>query len=297
MPFAFPDQQLTERDSTLQCSAGPGRYRYHGIIDTLASTWAQVVGRPSKFAPCLAARPKKLPKTIFHLTTLFAESQYHNYEECASNPRAMRWRSRQWGPRDTTGCDDVTNKSSQLSNRTLLRCPGQVPWHADANSNSLTCLTRVSVTSRLCRGIVQCLRLSQHVRYSQRQNSEATTRGIAGARSCDSLLHHSFHGLFNDALLSSFLPNQLDHFKELSLDPRGEPSPEVFRDSFLQNLLSHPNEILLSLPDGHVDGLLTVAIGNSVFQHRRNLLLLVFTMLPFGRRVAISSLIEMANKK
>ena len=35
--------------------------------------------------------------------------------------------------------------------------------------HSLTCLARVSVTSRLCLGNVQCLKLSQHVRSSARQ--------------------------------------------------------------------------------------------------------------------------------
>ena len=40
---------LSERDGTLQCSAGPKWYGYHGIDNTLASTWAPAVGRSSKY--------------------------------------------------------------------------------------------------------------------------------------------------------------------------------------------------------------------------------------------------------
>ena len=38
---ALEGKQLSERDGTLQCCAGPERYGYHGINDTLASTWHQ----------------------------------------------------------------------------------------------------------------------------------------------------------------------------------------------------------------------------------------------------------------
>ena len=44
VPIAFGDQQLSERNGTLQCSAGPEWYGCHGTIDTLASTWAHQLG-------------------------------------------------------------------------------------------------------------------------------------------------------------------------------------------------------------------------------------------------------------
>ena len=53
VPYRFwRDQQLSERDGSLQCSAGPERYGYHSINDTLASMWAPAVGRPSESAGC-----------------------------------------------------------------------------------------------------------------------------------------------------------------------------------------------------------------------------------------------------
>ena len=47
MPYRFwRDTQLSERDGTLQCSAGPEWYGCHSINDTLASTWCPAVGQP-----------------------------------------------------------------------------------------------------------------------------------------------------------------------------------------------------------------------------------------------------------
>ena len=51
-------KHLSERDGTVQCSAGPEWYGCHGTFGTLASTWAPAVGRPTS-AGCLAAREKK----------------------------------------------------------------------------------------------------------------------------------------------------------------------------------------------------------------------------------------------
>ena len=62
-------QHLSERDGTLQCSAGPKWDGYHGIDDTLASTWAPTVGRPSKSGGCLAARIKK-PRNLTKKETI-----------------------------------------------------------------------------------------------------------------------------------------------------------------------------------------------------------------------------------
>ena len=39
-------KHLSERDGTLQCSAGPEWYGCHGTFGTLASTWATAVGQP-----------------------------------------------------------------------------------------------------------------------------------------------------------------------------------------------------------------------------------------------------------
>ena len=52
-------KHLSERDGTLQCSAGPEWYGCHGTFSTMDSTRAPAVGRPSESAWCLAARKKK----------------------------------------------------------------------------------------------------------------------------------------------------------------------------------------------------------------------------------------------
>ena len=64
------------------------------------------------------------------------------------------------------GCDEDPTRVHHCPYRTVQRCPGQVPWHADPNSNSLTCLTRMSVTNRLCLGNVQCLGFLSIIRES-----------------------------------------------------------------------------------------------------------------------------------
>ena len=47
MPYRFwRDKQLSERDGTLQCSAGREWNGCHSTNDTLASTWAPAVGQP-----------------------------------------------------------------------------------------------------------------------------------------------------------------------------------------------------------------------------------------------------------
>ena len=47
VPYRFwKDKQLSERDGTLQCTAGPAWYVCHSTNDTLANTWTPAVGQP-----------------------------------------------------------------------------------------------------------------------------------------------------------------------------------------------------------------------------------------------------------
>ena len=104
--------KLSARHGTLQCSAGPEWYACHGIIDTLTSSWAPAVGRPSESAGCLAACTKNLEKNTLHIHSQYkkyhkqsshvlCQVQFYMYDESAGSVPAMRWRMRLWTPRDT----------------------------------------------------------------------------------------------------------------------------------------------------------------------------------------------------
>ena len=56
-------KHLSERDGTLQCSAGPEWYGCRGTIRTLASTWALAVGRPSESAGTSQHAKRKLGRS------------------------------------------------------------------------------------------------------------------------------------------------------------------------------------------------------------------------------------------
>ena len=100
------ERNSSQRDTAL-CSAVLAQSGTYAMVPLIP--WP-AVGRPSESAGA-SQHAKKLHKNTLdfyntfkktkNIPTFFVESQYHMYDDSAGSARALRWRMRQWTPRDT----------------------------------------------------------------------------------------------------------------------------------------------------------------------------------------------------